>query len=59
MLKVCANCRREFSCFPQNCWCAELPHVMPMDPKSDCLCEECLRKTIAEKTPIPESTPWC
>jgi hypothetical protein len=36
------------TCHPEGgCWCAELPHVVPM-PSDDegCLCEKCLRAKI-------------
>jgi hypothetical protein len=50
MIKTCAACGKSFGCFSQDCWCAELPHVMPMNPDSDCLCEDCLKKAVAKKT---------
>jgi hypothetical protein len=59
MQKNCSKCGSEFNCgFTEaaagaaeefSCWCAELPHVSPLSPNEDCLCPECLRKSIANR----------
>jgi hypothetical protein len=47
----CAQCNAPMTCQPEgDCWCAELPHVIPM-PAADtqstgCLCRACLLKKI-------------
>lgn len=47
--KICASCRIEFSCYTHNCWCAELPNLIPLTAGNDCLCPGCLKKAIARK----------
>jgi hypothetical protein len=47
--KVCSQCQTEFSCFTENCWCAELPQIMPLSEGGDCLCPDCLKVTIDKK----------
>jgi len=51
--KTCSNCKTEFSCYTENCWCKELPKIMPLQEGGDCFCEECLKKKIEEKQARP------
>jgi hypothetical protein len=47
----CAQCNAPMTCQPEGgCWCAELPHVIPMPaanaPSTGCLCRTCLLEKI-------------
>jgi len=43
--KVCPQCGARFECrVSANCWCAELPALEPVEPRSDCLCPKCLKE---------------
>lgn len=51
--KRCPRCHNSFSCGvsgpEQSCWCAALPHIMPLQAAgSDCLCPACLLQAIAQ-----------
>ena len=44
--KVCPRCGERFECrLSAGCWCAEYPVVSHVEPQSDCLCPQCLKKT--------------
>ena len=49
---ICPACGTEFDCGAKSgretCWCFNLPNVMPVDSKQDCLCPQCLKKRIDE-----------
>ena len=47
--KICHQCQNKFDCNPHNCWCAELPKIIPIKDGEDCLCPECLKKEIAKR----------
>jgi hypothetical protein len=47
--KTCEQCGTEFSCFTSDCWCNDLPNIMPLDEKKGCLCKNCLESIIKEK----------
>jgi hypothetical protein len=47
--KSCERCSSEFSCFTSDCWCNELPNIMPLDEKRGCLCPVCLEEVISQK----------
>ncbi|HXB12627.1 MAG TPA: ABC transporter substrate-binding protein [Bacteroidia bacterium] len=49
MGKKCPQCSMEFTCSSANCWCDELPHIIPMDASKGCLCPTCLEKEIDKK----------
>jgi len=62
--KCCSRCGESFTCGlaagEKSCWCAELPHIMPVDGAvGDCLCPQCLRGEIdaclAAETPHERS----
>jgi len=47
----CAQCNAPMTCLRESgCWCAELPHVVPMPAAdaqfTDCLCRACLLEKI-------------
>jgi len=43
--KVCPRCAARFECRNSaNCWCADLPAIDPIEPRSDCLCAKCLKE---------------
>jgi len=49
--KKCEECGNTFTCgshVPGNCWCLDLPKVVPMPTEegSNCLCPNCLKKKI-------------
>jgi hypothetical protein len=50
--KTCAGCGAAFACGPNSgtrpgqCWCADLPPALPLDPAGDCLCPACLTAKI-------------
>lgn len=52
-LKTCPDCGSSFVCNHgdknNSCWCNSLPPIMPLDPKMDCRCPECLKKIVKEK----------
>jgi hypothetical protein len=48
--KACEQCGTEFSCYTNDCWCNELPNIVPLDLERGCLCPECLKKLIEKKT---------
>lgn len=50
--KSCVNCGKAFSCYTADCWCAELPMIMPMENITDCLCPTCLKAVIDEKLAV-------
>ncbi|WP_035054647.1 cysteine-rich CWC family protein [Andreprevotia chitinilytica] len=45
--KACSRCGSSFSCGTGGeaggCWCADLPHELPISGAGDCLCPTCLR----------------
>ena len=47
--KQCERCKTVFSCYTTNCWCNELPQIMPLPENENCLCPECLKITIDYK----------
>jgi hypothetical protein len=47
--KVCPKCSITFTCSSVNCWCGELPQIMPMNYEAECLCPNCLKEVIDEK----------
>lgn len=50
--KKCKECGAEFGCGSEGqnqCWCHDLPNVMPFTGEQDCLCPKCLEKAIKEK----------
>ena len=61
--KSCQRCGTTFTCDiargEKRCWCFDLPNVLPVDPKKDCLCPDCLKKEIAQFTASasPKPTP--
>ncbi len=51
--KQCSHCGKYFTCGSGGkqggCWCQELPNLMPLTgSEGDCLCPNCLTKTLAE-----------
>ena len=53
MTKICSTCRATFGCGSetagQDCWCNDLPPIMPMDPGVDCRCPTCLKIAVQQK----------
>lgn len=47
--KVCSQCNALFSCYSSDCWCNNLPMIMPLDPSRNCSCPNCLKNTIQKK----------
>ena len=47
--KSCPRCGTAFGCCSENCWCSELPNIMPLVDNEDCLCYDCLKKEIDNK----------
>ena len=47
--KDCPRCGNVFSCCPENCWCNELPPIMPLNDYEECLCPACLKDAIQVK----------
>jgi hypothetical protein len=48
--KSCEQCGKEFSCYTSDCWCNDLPNIVPLDMERGCLCPECLKTLIDKKT---------
>jgi hypothetical protein len=52
-IKLCSACNEVLVCGAteagDSCWCADYPHIMPIDTENDCLCEACLSKATIEK----------
>jgi hypothetical protein len=47
--KVCPECKTAFGCFTSECWCDELPNIVPLDASRGCMCPACLEKVIDKK----------
>ena len=50
---VCGRCGAEFHCGcvagEASCWCAALPHAMPLPPgESYCMCPPCLAEKVQD-----------
>ena len=52
--KICPVCGTQFGCANLGdgtaCWCAALPPLMELNSTSDCLCPDCLKIALQEKT---------
>ncbi|MDR3744945.1 MAG: hypothetical protein P4K80_02300 [Acidobacteriaceae bacterium] len=52
--KICPKCGETLTCKPEGgCWCADLPHIMPLpSDRSDggCMCLKCLQELIDART---------
>jgi hypothetical protein len=54
MEKCCSQCDAPMRCDPgPGCWCAELPHVLPVPDVATkgCLCRSCLMKQLEQQVP--------
>jgi len=49
---ACAACGIEFGCNPSGpCWCFDEAFRLPMPTDGgDCLCPDCLRRLVAQRT---------
>ncbi|HTA81905.1 MAG TPA: ABC transporter substrate-binding protein [Bacteroidia bacterium] len=47
--KKCEKCAKDFTCSSANCWCNNMPQIMPMNPEKGCLCPDCLKEAIDGK----------
>jgi hypothetical protein len=47
--KKCGKCSATFTCSSVNCWCSDMPNIMPMNPEEGCLCPNCLKEAIDRK----------
>jgi hypothetical protein len=45
-IKICHRCKAEFSCYTKDCWCNDLPNIIPFSEVDDCMCPTCLKKEI-------------
>ncbi len=52
--KKCQKCSASFTCSSANCWCSELPQIMPMNPEAGCYCPNCLKEIIESKVKAAE-----
>ncbi|WP_295655371.1 hypothetical protein [uncultured Mucilaginibacter sp.] len=50
--KNCPRCGAGFGCCTNNCWCSELPNIMPLVDNEDCLCYDCLKAEIEKKSQV-------
>ena len=54
----CARCGSSFECGAvcgnARCWCMDLPHVVPVDGATRCLCLNCLRNEIESRTRLAD-----
>jgi hypothetical protein len=61
--KECSCCGQKFGCGAgingETCWCAALPPISELpDASLDCLCPECLARTIEKQESVKnEDTP--
>jgi hypothetical protein len=49
---ICALCGKSFRCsagIGNECWCTELPNIMPVKSGARCYCPECLKLILEEK----------
>ncbi len=54
--KRCPRCQSVFSCRTENCWCDNLPQIMPLSGNEDCLCWDCLNIEIEIEIKIKATT---
>lgn len=54
--KVCPRCLAVFSCCTENCWCEDLPQIMPLSEFEDCLCYDCLKIEIENKISVANNS---
>lgn len=47
--KICSKCNTTFMCYSNNCWCNELPMLIPLDSLRNCYCYNCLKKEVIQK----------
>lgn len=47
--KRCEKCSKSFTCSSANCWCSEMPQIMPFSEHEQCLCPDCLKEAISKK----------
>lgn len=51
--RACSKCQTLLICGAaqtgESCWCAVYPAVMTIPAQQDCLCEQCLSRTLQEK----------
>jgi hypothetical protein len=50
--KVCPGCQTQFSCCINQCWCSELPKIIPLTDNAECYCPDCLKTIIEDKIGI-------
>jgi len=46
MQQTCPTCNTNFSCEVEKakeCWCAQMPTILPIEETSTCLCPSCLK----------------
>jgi len=46
MQQICTACNTSFTCEVEkanNCWCAQLPTILPVEGSESCLCPNCLK----------------
>ena len=51
MQQICVTCKTNFQCEVEkanNCWCAQLPAILPIGEEASCLCPTCLKNKTKE-----------
>lgn len=54
-MKICPKCNKVFVCKPHQegqCWCKDLPPLLPVPCQGQCLCKECLLKMSYRDHPV-------
>ena len=58
--KTCPSCGKALTCSAldpkQDCWCMQIPAILPPEPRKDCLCPTCLAKAVAQHITLSQKS---
>jgi hypothetical protein len=53
-IKLCSSCGTTFGCQAKasegSCWCTDFPPIFQAEESKDCLCPNCLKEAMIQKT---------